>query len=120
MHAGDGGNVSGAPVLGIEVSYLEEPSLSLGRHVVVTACVESPYDRRITSGTRFWDTSGFSVSVWRERRVARLSLAEVIEGVAFDTVVWWQRRPGRTSVDIFEGKKKPPATTCSPIPMPRC
>lgn len=93
LRAADGGSISaGAPVLhkGLEVGYLEEPGLTAdGTQVVVTAFVESPYDRRITSNTRFWDTSGFSVSFGAGGVSLDVSsLASLIEGgVAFDTVI---------------------------------
>lgn len=93
LRAKDGGSVSvGAPVLhkGIEVGYLEKPELSFdGTQVVVTAFIESPFDRRITSSTRFWDTSGFSVSFGTGGVSLDVSsLASIIEGgIAFDTVV---------------------------------
>lgn len=93
LRAKDGRSVSvGAPVLhkGIEVGYLEKPELSFdGTQVVVTAFIESPFDRRITSSTRFWDTSGFSVSFGTGGVSLDVSsLASIIEGgIAFDTVV---------------------------------
>lgn len=93
LRADDGGSISaGAPILhkGIEVGYLEEPQLSFdGRNVVVNAFIESPYDRRITTSTRFWDTSGFSVSLGTGGVSLDVdSLASLIEGgIAFDTVV---------------------------------
>ena len=93
LRADDGGSIAaGAPVLhkGIEVGYLEAPQLSFdGRQVVVNAFIESPYDRRITSSTRFWDTSGFSVSLGASGVSLDVnSLASLIEGgIAFDTVV---------------------------------
>ncbi len=93
LRADDGGSIAaGAPILhkGIEVGYLEKPELSFnGRQVVVNAFIESPYDRRITSSTRFWDTSGFSVSLGAGGVSLDVnSLASLIEGgIAFDTVV---------------------------------
>lgn len=93
LRAEDGGTVSaGAPVLhkGIEVGYLEAPQLSFdGQQVIVNAFIESPYDRRINSSTRFWDTSGFSVSFGTGGVSLNVnSLASLIEGgIAFDTVV---------------------------------
>ncbi len=89
----EGSTVSaGSPVLhkGIEVGYLEKPELNYdGTEVVVSAFIESPYDRRITTSTRFWDTSGFSVSFGTGGVSLDVnSLASLIEGgVAFDTVV---------------------------------
>ncbi len=93
LRADDGGSIAaGAPILhkGIEVGYLEKPQLSFdGRQVTVNAFIESPYDRRITSSTRFWDTSGFSVSFGASGVSLNVnSLASLIEGgIAFDTVV---------------------------------
>ena len=93
LRASDGGSLAaGAPVLhkGLQVGYLEEPELSFdGTQVVVTAFIESPYDRRITSSTRFWDTSGFSVSFGAGGVSLNVnSLASLIEGgIAFDTIV---------------------------------
>lgn len=93
LRADDGGSIAaGAPILhkGIEVGYLEKPELSFnGRQVIVNAFIESPYDRRITSSTRFWDTSGFSVSFGAGGVSLDVSsLASLIEGgIAFDTVV---------------------------------
>lgn len=93
LRADDGGSIAaGAPILhkGIEVGYLEKPELSFnGRQVIVNAFIESPYDRRITSSTRFWDTSGFSVSFGTGGVSLDVSsLASLIEGgIAFDTVV---------------------------------
>lgn len=93
LRADNGGSIAaGAPILhkGIEVGYLEKPELSFnGSQVMVSAFVESPYDRRITSSTRFWDTSGFSVSFGTGGVSLDVnSLASIIEGgIAFDTVV---------------------------------
>lgn len=56
----------GAPVLfrGIEVGRLEKPRLTISSDtIVVDAFIEAPHDRRLTTATRFWDTSGFSVSL---------------------------------------------------------
>lgn len=89
----DGGSLAdGAPVLhkGIQVGYLETPKLDAdGTGVTVNAFIEAPFDKRITSATRFWDTSGFSVSVGAAGLSLDVSsLASLIEGgVAFDTVM---------------------------------
>ena len=82
----------GAPVLhkGIRVGYLEEPRLSFdGQSVTVAAFIEAPYDRRVTTATRFWDTSGFSIRVGANGLSLDVnSLATLIEGgIAYDTVV---------------------------------
>lgn len=93
LRAEDGGSIAaGAPVLhkGIEVGYLETPELSQdGSQVIVNAFIESPFDRWITSSTRFWDTSGFSVSLGAGGIALDVnSLASLIEGgIAFDTLV---------------------------------
>ena len=89
----DGSALSaGAPVLhkGIEVGYLETPRLaSDGQQVTVSAFIEEPYDSYVTTNTRFWDTSGFSVSFGANGLALDVnSVASIIEGgVAFDTVV---------------------------------
>ncbi len=82
----------GAPILhkGIEVGFLEKPELSFtGNEVIVTGFVRAPYDKRITSNTRFWDTSGFSINLGASGVSLDVSsLASLIEGgIAFDTVV---------------------------------
>ena len=93
LRARDGSALSaGAPILhkGIKVGYLETPELSFnGRDVIVSAFIEAPYDRRITSTTRFWDTSGFSIKFGASGVALNVdSLATLIEGgIAFDTVV---------------------------------
>lgn len=89
----DGSSLTtGAPVLhkGIQVGYLETPRLSAnGNSVTATAFIEAPFDRRITTNTRFWDTSGFSVSFGTGGISLDVSsIASLIEGgIAFDTVV---------------------------------
>jgi paraquat-inducible protein B len=93
LRATDGSSLSkGAPILhkGIKVGYLEAPQLSFdGREVRATAFIEAPHDARITTATRFWDTSGFSVSVGAAGLSLDVdSIASLIEGgIAFDTVV---------------------------------
>ncbi len=93
LRADDGGSIAaGAPILhkGIEVGFLQQPELSPdGRGVIVTAFIESPFDRRLTTTTRFWDTSGFSVSFGASGVSLNVSsLASLVEGgVAFDSIV---------------------------------
>lgn len=93
LRAPDGGSLTqGAPILhkGIKVGYLEQPELARnGQGVEVTAFIEEPYNRRITSRTRFWDTSGFSVNVGAGGLELNVdSIASLIEGgIAFDTVI---------------------------------
>ena len=83
---------AGAPLLhkGIQVGYIEEPKLSdTGDGVTVAAFVEAPFDKRITSETRFWDTSGFSFSFGAGGFALDFnSIASLVEGgIGFDTVV---------------------------------
>ena len=101
----------GAPILhkGIQVGYLETPTLSFdGNEVIAEAFINSPYDRRITSTTRFWDTSGFSISLGTGGISLDVnSIASLIEGgIAFDTVVSGGRpiRPGQL-FDIFDDEE---------------
>ncbi len=57
---------AGAPILfrGIEVGVLEAPRLTLnGNSIVVDGFIDAPHDRRLNTATRFWDASGFSVSL---------------------------------------------------------
>ncbi|SDX52170.1 PqiB family protein [Roseicitreum antarcticum] len=67
LRTADAGGVSeGAPVLfrGLEVGELFNLRLDpAGTGALIDAFIRAPYDARLTSGTRFWDISGFSVSV---------------------------------------------------------
>jgi paraquat-inducible protein B len=93
LRTNDGSALSGgAPVLhqGIEVGVLGTPVLQDdGLTVEVSAFVNAPYDKIITSNTRFWDTAGFSVSLGSGGLALNVgSLASLLEGgIAFDTVV---------------------------------
>jgi paraquat-inducible protein B len=81
---------AGAPVFfrGIEVGRIETPELDEdGQSVRVEAFIRAPHDRRLTTGTRFWDMSGFSVSFGPDGLtldVASLG-ALVSGGIAFDS-----------------------------------
>jgi paraquat-inducible protein B len=81
----------GAPILfhGIEVGHIEAPRLILsGDSVVFDAFIEAPHDRRLSTATRFWDTSGFTVSLGTSGlslNVGNLA-ALVTGGIAFDTI----------------------------------
>ncbi len=82
----------GAPVFyrGVEVGRLDTPRLSpSGDSALVEAFVNAPYDRYLSSASRFWDTSGFSVSIGTGG--VDLSVASIGSllngGVSFDTVV---------------------------------
>jgi paraquat-inducible protein B len=112
LRAPDGSALSeGAPILhkGIEVGNLETPELAFdGESVIVEAFVRYPYDQRITSNTRFWDTSGFSISLGAGGVSLDVnSIASLIEGgIAFDTVVSGGRvlREGQI-FDLFEDEE---------------
>lgn len=82
---------AGAPILfhGIEVGHIETPRLILSSDsVVFDAFIMAPHDRRLTTATRFWDTSGFTVSLGTgglSLDVGNLA-ALVTGGIAFDTI----------------------------------
>ncbi len=67
LHADDaGGLADGAPIIfrGLTVGRLQNLRLSdVDEGVTVDAFIKAPHDKRLTSRTRFWDTSGFSVSL---------------------------------------------------------
>ncbi|MEP4950078.1 MAG: MlaD family protein, partial [Paracoccaceae bacterium] len=67
LRAQETGSVSvGAPVLlrGISVGRVEHVALSdSGDAVLFKTYVDSPYDEFITTGTRFWNSSGIDVSL---------------------------------------------------------
>lgn len=92
LRTDDGRMISaGAPVLfrGIEVGRLEHPRLTVsGNSIVVDAFIEAPHDRRINSATRFWDSSGFSVSIGPGGLSLDVdSIASLVAGgIEFDTV----------------------------------
>jgi paraquat-inducible protein B len=82
---------AGAPVLfrGIEVGVLEEPRLTIsGNSIVVDAFIQAPHDRRLNMATRFWDASGFSVSLGTGGISLEVeSLASLVSGgLAFDSI----------------------------------
>ncbi|MDY8108821.1 MlaD family protein [Fulvimarina sp. 2208YS6-2-32] len=75
---------AGAPILasGIEVGRIGQPVLATaGSTVTMEAFVSRPYDRRLTTNTRFWDASGLSVNVGAQGLALKVnSLAALIEG----------------------------------------
>ncbi len=93
LTAPSGGRLSqGAPVVykGVTVGYLDAPELSeLGDQVTAKAFIEAPFDRLLNSATRFWEASGFSVSVGASGLSLDVaSLAALVEGgVGFGTVL---------------------------------
>ena len=84
--------VDGTPILhrGIEVGRLGKPVLDANGNVASSeGIIFEPYDRLVSSNTRFWDTSGFTFSLGANgAEIDFSSLATLIAGgVAFDTVV---------------------------------
>lgn len=82
----------GAPILhkGLKVGFIDEPVLDPnGVGVTAAAFIEQEYVDYVTTNTRFWDTSGFSISVGGNGLALNVdSIASLIEGgIAFDTVV---------------------------------
>jgi len=90
--AEDGGSMSiGAPVFykRIEVGRIEAKTLTPdGEAVVFDLFVEAPHDRRLTEGSRFWNTSGISVELGAQGAKLKLeSFSSFLRGgITFDTV----------------------------------
>ncbi len=88
----DGSLISeGAPIYfhGVEVGRLEKPRLTVSSDaIIVDAFIEAPHDRRLNAATRFWDTSGFSVSLGGQGLTLDFdSIASVVAGgLEFDTI----------------------------------
>lgn len=81
---------AGGPVFyhGIEVGKLDQPRVTTnGDAAEVEAFINAPHDRYITTATRFWDTSGFSVKLGAagvDLNVSSLG-ALLRGGIAFDS-----------------------------------
>lgn len=91
LHAPTGGSMSvGAPVLfkRIQVGKIENIELTPAGDVMVDIFVNAPYDPRLTQGTRFWNASGFDISIGPGG--AKLNVESLVSllqgGVAFDSV----------------------------------
>ncbi|MFD3190237.1 MlaD family protein [Sedimentitalea sp. HM32M-2] len=103
LRAGEGRVMAaGSPVFyrGVKVGRTEAPRLDeTGSVVLVDAFVEAPHDRLLTTATRFWDTSGFSLSFGAGGLKLDVgSFAALISGgVAFNTFFSGGRpvKPGR-------------------------
>ncbi|MEX1661467.1 MlaD family protein [uncultured Thioclava sp.] len=85
-----GGIVDGAPILyrGITVGHLQNLRLDKdGSGVIVDAFIEKPYSDLLSTQTRFWNTSGFSVKFDTSGLSLDVrSLATLVQGgVEFDT-----------------------------------
>jgi paraquat-inducible protein B len=81
---------AGGPVLfhGVEVGKLDVPHITeTGDSVLVEAFITAPNDKYITTATRFWDTSGFSVKLGPSGVALDVSsLGSLLRGgIAFDT-----------------------------------
>ncbi|MEM8656367.1 MAG: MlaD family protein [Pseudomonadota bacterium] len=82
----------GTPILfkGIEVGRLGATMISVnGQWVTAEAIIYEPHDRLVTTATRFWDTSGFSLSVGASGASLDLSsVASLISGgITFGTLI---------------------------------
>ena len=118
LRASDGARLSaGAPIIyrGIQVGEVASPRLSSdGTEVRIDAFVRAPYDRQITTATRFWDASGVSASFGGSGFELDVgSIAAILEGgLVFDTLI-----SGGESVDpgyvfeVFEDRQDALAST---------
>ncbi|MEX0282759.1 MAG: intermembrane transport protein PqiB, partial [Arenibacterium sp.] len=84
--------VAESPILfrGVEVGRIGTASIDpRGRFAVADAIIYEPHDRLISSSTRFWETSGFSISVGSAgASIDFSSIASLLAGgVTFDTFV---------------------------------
>ncbi len=100
LRATDGLLTSAVALLykGVEVGRVGEPRVSEdGLRVEAEAVVYAPYDRLVTTNTRFWDASGFSVTLGTGgAQVDFDSLASLlIGGIAFDTFAAGGARAGQ-------------------------
>lgn len=92
LRADDAGGIAeGAPVLfrGVTVGRIQNLRLNDGDSgVTVDAYIEAPHDKRLSTATRFWDTSGISVSLGASGVSLNMrSLATLVQGgVEFDTL----------------------------------
>lgn len=76
----------GSPVLfrGVQIARMENLRLSEnGDNVLVDVFIPAPHDKRLTTKTVFWDTSGFSVSLGPQGLALNVnSLASLVQGGA--------------------------------------
>lgn len=80
------------PILfrGIEIGRVGPATISPeGNFAIAEAIIYEPHERLVTSSTRFWDTSGFSVSIGAAgAQVDFNSIASLVTGgITFDTFV---------------------------------
>ncbi|QCP53652.1 MCE family protein [Trinickia violacea] len=99
IHADDLGSLDiGSPVYFHRIQVGRVASYRLdaaGRGIDLEVFVDAPYDRFVTSGTRFWNASGVDVSLGADGlKLNTQSLATVIAGgVAFATPVGGGQQP---------------------------
>ncbi|MEM9794915.1 MAG: MlaD family protein [Pseudomonadota bacterium] len=107
----------GSPILyrGIEVGEVAAPRLSPdGTEIRIDAFIRAPYDRQLSTATRFWDASGVSVDLGAGGVELRIgSVAAILEGgVNFDTLISGGRPIGRGHIyNIFEDENAARAST---------
>ena len=92
LRSTDGSLSGNTPMLykGVEVGRVGDAQVSAdGFAVEAEAVIFAPYDNLVTTQTRFWDTSGFSLSIGTSGAAVDFdSLASLIAGgVTFDTFV---------------------------------
>ncbi|MEP3299805.1 MAG: MlaD family protein [Pseudoruegeria sp.] len=111
LRAQETGSVSvGAPVLlrGISVGRVEHVALSdSGDAVLFKTYVDSPYDEFITTGTRFWNSSGIDVSLGAGGVNLNVeSLSSLIQGgIVFDTLFSGGSSISNGSIfDLYKGE----------------
>ena len=91
LRSPEGGSmVVGAPVLfkQIQVGRIENIELTPAGDVMIDIFVNAPNNARLTEGTRFWNASGFDITIGAQG--AELNVASLLSlvqgGVTFDTV----------------------------------
>ncbi|MCY4336370.1 MAG: MlaD family protein [Litoreibacter sp.] len=100
-----------APIFfhGIEVGRIGKAHISPRTNFAIAeAVIYEPHDRLITASTRFWDTSGFSVSIGASgAEIDFTSLATLISGgVSFDTFVsGGERVADGTEFQVFSNEE---------------
>ena len=88
----DSGLTENTPIVykGIEVGRVGSAQIAQdGSSVVADAVIFQPHDRLISSATRFWDTSGFSLKLGAAgAEIDFSSVASLVSGgITFDTIV---------------------------------
>jgi paraquat-inducible protein B len=91
LRSPDGGSVSeGAPVLfkRVPVGKIELVELTPEGDVLMDLFIDAPHDRFVTTATRFWNASGFSIQIGASGASLNVeSLISLLQGgIGFDTV----------------------------------